>query len=77
MEKTLHSRAERKTNGSFKNIGWWFKFSFYYLATGKDSIMPSKDCVKEVKMKSFAFYTGACAFGILVLTVLYFISKGV
>jgi len=39
--------------------------------------MPSKDCVKEYKVKSFAFYTGACAFGILVLTVLYFISKGV
>jgi hypothetical protein len=39
--------------------------------------MPSKECVRQVKVKSFAFYTGACAFGILVLTVLYFISKGV
>jgi len=39
--------------------------------------MPSKDCVKEYKVRSFAFYMGACAFGILVLTVLYFISKGV
>jgi len=39
--------------------------------------MPSKDCVREVKVKSFAFYTGACAFGVLVLTALYFISKGV
>jgi hypothetical protein len=77
LEKTLHSRAERKTNGSFKNIGWWSKFSFCYLVTRKDSVMPSKDCVREYKVRSFAFYTGACAFGILVLTVLYFISKGV
>jgi len=77
LEKPLHSRAERKTVGSFKNIGWWFKFSFCYLVTRKDSVMPSKDCVREYKVRSFAFYTGACAFGILVLTVLYFISKGV
>jgi len=39
--------------------------------------MPDKNCVKEKKIRSFAFYTGACGFGILVLTVLYFISKGV
>ena len=77
MEKTLYSRAERKTSRGFKNIGWWFKFCFYYLVTGKDIVMPSKNCVKEYKVRNFAFYTGAGAFGILVLTVLYFISKGV
>ncbi len=37
--------------------------------------MPSKDCVKEVKMKSFAFYTGACAFAFGVLVALIAISK--
>jgi len=36
--------------------------------------MPNKDCVKQVKVRSFAFYTGACAFAILVLTVLYLIK---
>jgi hypothetical protein len=77
LEKTLHTRAERKTNRGSENIGWWFKFSFYHLVTRKDPVMPSKECVKQVKVKSFAFYTGACAFAILVLTVLYFISKGV
>jgi hypothetical protein len=77
LEKTLHTRAERKTVRGFKIFGWWSKFSFCYLVTRKDTVMPSKECVKQVKVKSFAFYTGACAFGILVLTVLYFISKGV
>lgn len=71
MEKTLHSRAERKTNGSLKNIGWWFKFSFCYLVTRKDPVMPSKECVKQVKVKSFAFYTGACAFALGVITMLF------
>jgi hypothetical protein len=71
LEKTLHARAERKTNGSFKNIGWWFKFSFCYLVTRKDSVMPSKDCVKEYKVKSFAFYMGACAFAVGVLAILF------
>jgi len=47
------------------------------LVTGKDIVMPSKNCVREYKVRNFAFYTGAGAFGILVLTVLYFISKGV
>jgi len=70
LEKTLHSRAERKTIGSFKNIGWWFKFSFYYLATGKDSVMPSKDCVKEYKVRSFAFYMGACAVSLFFIGIL-------
>jgi len=74
LEKTLHSRAERKTVGSFKNIGWWFKFSFCYLVTRKDPVMPNKDCVKEVKMKSFAFYTGACAFALAVLGILFVLS---
>ena len=32
--------------------------------------MPSKDCVREVKMKSFAFYTGACVFALVVMTML-------
>jgi hypothetical protein len=36
--------------------------------------MPSKDCVKEVKMKSFAFYTGACAFALTVLGILFILS---
>jgi hypothetical protein len=71
LEKTLHSRAERKTIGSFKNIGWWFKFSFCHLVTGKDTVMPSKDCVKEYKVRSFAFYMGACAFAVGILAVLF------
>ena len=33
--------------------------------------MPSKDCVKEYKVKSFAFYTGACAFALGVITMLF------
>ena len=74
MEKTLHSRAERKTNGSFKNIGWWFKFSFCYLVTRKDPVMPSKECVKEYKVKSFAFYMGACAFAVGVLAILFILK---
>ena len=36
--------------------------------------MPSKDCVRKVKMKSFAFYTGACAFALLVLGILFVLS---
>ena len=75
MEKTLHSRAERKTIRGFKNFGWWLKFSFYYLVTRKDSIMPSKDCVKEVKMRSFAFYTGACAIALIIFVTLVVIGK--
>jgi len=71
LEKTLHSRAERKTNRGFESIGWWFKFSFYHLVVRKDSIMPSKECVKEYKAKSFAFYMGACAFAVGVLVVLF------
>jgi hypothetical protein len=74
LEKTLHSRAERKTNRGFKNIGWWSKFSFCYLVTRKDSVMPSKDCVKEYKVKSFAFYMGACAFAVGVLTLLFILK---
>jgi len=74
LEKTLHSRAEQKTNRSFKNIGWWFKFSFFYLVTREDSVMPSKDCVKEYKVKSFAFYMGACAFAVGVLAILFILK---
>jgi len=36
--------------------------------------MPSKDCVRQVKVKSFAFYTGACAFAIGVLTLLFILK---
>jgi hypothetical protein len=32
--------------------------------------MPDKNCVKEVKIKSFSFYIGACAFAIIVVGVL-------
>jgi hypothetical protein len=74
LEKTLHPRAERKTVRGFKIFGWWFKFSFYYLVVRKDSIMPSKDCVKEYKVKSFAFYMGACAFAVGVLAILFAFS---
>jgi hypothetical protein len=71
LEKTLHSRAESATNGSSQSIGWGFKFSFYYLVVRKDSVMPSKDCVKEYKVRSFAFYMGACAFAVGVLAILF------
>jgi hypothetical protein len=71
LEKTLHTRAERKTVRGFKNFGWWSKFSFCYLVTRKDTVMPSKECVKQVKVKSFAFYTGACAFALGVITMLF------
>jgi len=74
LEKTLHSRAECKTIRGFKNIGWRPKFYFYYLVTRKDSVMPSKDCVKEYKVKSFAFYMGACAFAVGVLTILFILK---
>lgn len=37
--------------------------------------MPSKECVKQVKVKSFAFYTGACGFALVVLAVLFVLSK--
>lgn len=33
--------------------------------------MPSKECVKQVKVKSFAFYTGACAFALGVFAMLF------
>jgi len=36
--------------------------------------MPSKDCVKEVRLKSFAFYTGACAFAFGVITMLFILK---
>lgn len=75
MEKTLHPRAESTTNWGFKNIGWWFKFSFCYLVTRKDSIMPSKDCVKDVKVRSFAFYTGACAIALIIFVALVVIGN--
>jgi hypothetical protein len=37
--------------------------------------MPSKDCVKEVKMKSFAFYTGACAIALIIFVGLVVVGK--
>lgn len=33
--------------------------------------MPSKECVKEYKVRSFAFYMGACAFAVGVLAILF------
>ena len=32
--------------------------------------MPNENCVREHKIKSFAFYVGACAFAVLVLVML-------
>ncbi len=37
--------------------------------------MPSKECVRQVKVKSFAFYTGACGFALVVLAILFVLSK--
>jgi len=37
--------------------------------------MPSKECVKEVKMRSFAFYTGACAIALVIFVTLVTISQ--
>jgi len=75
LEKTLHPRAESTTNWGFKSFGWWLNFIVCYLVSREISIMPSKDCVKEVKVKSFAFYTGACAFAFGVLALLIILSK--
>ena len=36
--------------------------------------MPSKECVKQVKVKSFAFYMGACAFAVGVLAILFILK---
>lgn len=33
--------------------------------------MPNKDCVKEYKVRSFAFYMGACAFAVGILAILF------
>jgi hypothetical protein len=32
--------------------------------------MPSKDCVKEYKVRSFAFYMGACAVSLFFIGIL-------
>jgi hypothetical protein len=36
--------------------------------------MPSKDCVKEVKIKSFAFYMGACAISVFFVATLLILT---
>jgi hypothetical protein len=74
LEKPLHSRAEQKTNRGFKNIGWWFKFSFCYLVTRKNPVMPSKECVRQVKVKRFEFYVGACIFAVAVVGLLFILK---
>jgi len=70
LEKTLHSRAERKTVGSFKSISWWFKFSFYHLVVRKDSVMPSKDCVEQKKVNRFNYWIGGVALVMATLLIL-------
>lgn len=37
--------------------------------------MPSKDCVKDVKVRSFAFYTGACAIALIIFVALVVIGN--
>jgi hypothetical protein len=37
--------------------------------------MPDKNCVKEKKIRSFAFYTGACAIALVIFVVLVFVAK--
>ena len=37
--------------------------------------MPNENCVREHKIKSFAFYVGACAFAVLVLVMLITLKK--